>query len=140
MSSYVQFWNDADGTYYRVNFTLQQSVLSKSTGAITGATEYYLLITTTMTYPDRSKFPTFLVRTLNDVPPGDSAATDFSDLCRKYINYFINNSKLLETSSNSSSSKSLSSNSSSSSSKSSNSSSSKSLSSNSSNSSLSSHH
>ena len=116
MSSYVQFWNDADGTYYRVNFTLQQSVLSYSTGAITGGTEYYLLITTTMTYPNRSKFPTFLVRTLEDVPPGDSTATDFSDLCRKYINYFIDNSTLLESSSSSSSNSSSSSSKSSSSS------------------------
>jgi hypothetical protein len=110
MSASIQIWNDADSTYYRVTFTLNQSALSNSTGE----SEYYLIINTTMTNSDGSSLGNWMVRTLSDVPPNASPATDFSDLCRKYIDYFIAQSLLLDSSSSSSSSSNSSSSSSSS--------------------------
>jgi len=56
-----------------------------------------------MTDPQGKSLGTWMVRTLSDYPPGGHTATDFPDLCRQYINYFIDKSRLLDSSSSSSS-------------------------------------
>jgi hypothetical protein len=110
--SYVSIFNDEDNRYYRVNFDVKNSILANSN---TSTNETCLLITTTMRTGLGAAFPTFLVRTLSDVPPGETPpATDFTDLCKMYINYFLEQSTIgfSSSSSSSSSSKSVSSSSS----------------------------
>jgi len=128
--AYVSIFNDEDNRYYRVNFDVKNSILADSN---TSTNETCLLITTTLKTGLGEAFPTFLIRTLDDVPPGGTPpATDFTDLCKMYIEYFLDQSTIGLSSSSSSSSSSKSVSSSSSSSKSVSSSSSKSVSSDSS--------
>ena len=104
--AYVSIFNDEDNRYYRVNFDVKNSILADSN---TSTNETCLLITTTMRTGLGAAFPTFLIRTLDDVPPGDTPpAVDFTDLCKMYINYFLTESTI-GFSSSSSSSKSVSS-------------------------------
>lgn len=100
--AYISIFNDEDNRYYRVNFDVKNSILADSN---TSTNETCLLITTTMRTGLGAAFPTFLIRTLDDVPPGDTPpAVDFTDLCKMYINYFLTESTIGQSSSSSTSS------------------------------------
>ena len=101
--AYVSIFNDESNTYFRVNFDIKNSIISND-AETTGSYEACLIITTTLKYPDGKSFPTFLIRTLDDVPPGVVIpATNFTDLCKMYINYFLSESTVGQSSSSSSS-------------------------------------
>lgn len=129
----IYVFNEAENKTYTVTVDVFGTVVDKLLALPTdGDIDYYLKISTTMRKAvDNSAFPVSIIRTLNDVPPGYLAATDFTDLIENYIEYYMDESELgASTSSSSTSSKSSSSSSStSSSSKSSSSTSSKSSSS-----------
>ena len=119
--STVRILNDENGIYYNVNFDLQSSLLSDGSGD----NDYFIIVSTTIKDPVGASLPNYYVRTLSDLPPGGSPVTNFTDLMKEYIDYYISQSTLGQSSSSSSiSSLSSSTSSSSSSSSSSNSSSS----------------
>jgi hypothetical protein len=110
--AFVSIYNDENNAYYRVNFDLKNTVLNDGSGLY----ETYLVVYTDMRNSAGAVQPTFKVKTLDDVPPGETTAIDFSNLCSKYITYFMDQAELSKSSSSSSSSEQYSSSSSSSSS------------------------
>lgn len=110
--AFVSIYNDENNAYYRVNFDLKNTVLDDGSGAY----ETYLLVSTNMRNSLGAIQGTFKVKTLDDVPPGETTAINFSNLCSKYITYYLDQAELSKSSSSSSSSEQYSSSSSSSSS------------------------
>jgi hypothetical protein len=110
----VQIYNQGDDRQYTVTFALKSTLLKDQ--GVTGENDYYIDVSTTLTFPNKSSFGHFVVRDLSDVPPGYPVATDFSNLCSSYISYFMDQSELVYSSSSSSNSSSSSSSNSSSSS------------------------
>lgn len=107
----VTVYHEEDNAYYTVMFDLRSSLLSDGSGA----SEYYLLISTSIRKPDRSAMSTYVVKALTDVPPGYSPpAASWTELCQWYIEYYMDQAELgYSTSSSSLSTDSSSSNSSS---------------------------
>jgi hypothetical protein len=89
--------NDGD-SQYSVTFDLKVGYLSDGDGDI----ETYLYVSTTLPLEGGGSQEKFVVKTLNDVPDGYSAATSLTDLVSIYIRYYMANS--IESSSSSSSS------------------------------------
>jgi len=109
----ITIYSQEDNRSFQVNIDLSGSILDTDQGR----QEYYLTVSTSMTYPDGSLFPIFLVKTLSDVPPGYPApASDFNELINYYVDFFVAGSQIAASSSSSYSSSSSESSSSSSSS------------------------
>jgi hypothetical protein len=67
--------------------------------------QYFLDISTNMVKPDGSSFDTFQVESLSDVAPDlGSPAADWTELVRGYVDYFVSQAELGQSSSSSSSS------------------------------------
>lgn len=104
----VNIYDQGNDTTYNVSFNLKSTLLSNIDA--TGETDFYLDISTTMKKPDNTAFEHFIVRNLSDIPPGYVGdATSFSNLCSKYMTYFMDQSELIASSSSSSNSSSSSS-------------------------------
>ena len=104
----IKVYNQATNTNYTVVFNLKNTQLVDVEP--TGVEDWYLEVSTTMSQSDGTAFPHFVVRNLADLPPGYSTvATDLSNLCSKYVTYFIDTMELLVSSSSSSTSSSSSS-------------------------------
>lgn len=102
----TKIYHQEENRFYQVTADVFSSVLDDGSGEV----DYYLKISTSIRKTDGSSFPDFRVKTLNDVPPGGSApATDFSDLVDQYLNYFMTQAELGQSSSSSSNSSSSSS-------------------------------
>lgn len=91
----VKIYHDEDDREYTVNFDLRQGLLDDGSGE----SDFYIVINTTLRNALGVSYGEWRVRSLSDVPPGDSTATDFNDLCQKYIDYFMAESQLAESSS-----------------------------------------
>jgi len=102
----VKIYHDEDNRYYTVNFDLKQAILSRLPGDVIGDAQFdfYLDVSTNMRKSNGTAFSHYLVRTLDDVPPTYSTATDFGELCRFYIEYFMQTAELAMSSSSTSSS------------------------------------
>jgi hypothetical protein len=94
----VKIYDQETNSYYTVTFLLKQSILDNT---LTGDLDYYLTVNTNLK-KDGVAFPTFIVRTLSDVAPGKSTASDFNQLCRDYIDYFTAEAVMTISSSSSS--------------------------------------
>jgi len=107
--SNITFYSEQSNKQYKVNFDLKFTYHVDGVGV----NEYYLDIYTSIPKKDGSSFDHYVVRTLDDYPPGGSTATDWTDMITQYINYFVEISEQIASSSSSSSSTSSSSSSSS---------------------------
>jgi hypothetical protein len=104
----VNVYDQGTNRTYTVSFDLKSSILND--GVLPLPSDFYLDVYTSMTNAAGSSFGHYVVKTLTDTAPGVvGAANDFSDLCKQYITYFINEMELLESSSSSSESSSSSS-------------------------------
>lgn len=111
----INIYDQGTNNTYKVSFELKSTILNN--GLSPTPTDFYLDVSTTMKKTDGSSFGHYVVQSLTDTAPGIvGAANDFSDLCKQYITYFINEAQLIESSSSSSTSSSSSSSTSSSSS------------------------
>jgi len=106
----IKILHEEDGSTSSVNVILASAILSDQDMV----RDSYLLISTTIKKVDGTAFPTYLVRDLTDVAPGAGASTTFTELVNDYIDYFVNEAELGQSSSSSSNSSSSSSESSSS--------------------------
>jgi len=94
----IQILNDKTGQYYTVTVNISASLLSNGNGE----SEYYLTIATTMRKADGTVFPVYVVKTLNDVPPGSvGPAANFTELMQWYVDYFVDASAITQSSSSS---------------------------------------
>ncbi len=108
----ISIYQAEDNRTYQVTVDVFTSVLDQTylLPSNTYDIDYYLRISTTLRKSiDNSSFPTYVVRTLNDVPPGYSAASSFTELVDDYVEYFIAQAELGMSSSSSESSSSSSS-------------------------------
>ena len=104
----ILVYNQASNTKYKISFDLKNTPLVDLDPS--GESDFYILVSTTMRKPDGTAFPYFIIRDLSDIPPGTAiAGTNFSDLCTKWITYFIDTTELIASSSSSSTSSSSSS-------------------------------
>lgn len=84
------------------NYTVTLNVYSTVTeGTTDGKGEYYMTISTNYQHQGAS-FPVFVIKDLTDIAPTAPAATNFSDLVKGYLDYYINYN-IMESSSSSSS-------------------------------------
>lgn len=95
----IKIYHDEDDREYTVNFDLKSSLLNDTDAT----TDFYLVIKTTLTNVDGTSYGEWRVRTLEDVPPGGTTATDFNNLCQQYVDYFMAGAELGQSSSSSSS-------------------------------------
>ena len=101
----VQIFHEEDGSTSTVSVSLSSAILSKIDGSPADMVrDSYLLVTTSIRRADGTAFPSYLVRDLSDTAPGSGAATDFTDLVNGYIEYFVDQAELGQSSSSSSSS------------------------------------
>ncbi|MFA5312403.1 MAG: hypothetical protein WC375_03665 [Methanomassiliicoccales archaeon] len=96
----TRIYHEEEDRYYNVNYDLYSSSLNDGDGAI----DYYILVTTDMRMVNGDAFPTFRIRTLEDVPPGGTPASTFTGLLNDYISWFMEQAELGLSSSSSSSS------------------------------------
>ena len=96
----INIYSPEGAVYYQVNFNLQKSYLKDGAGD----DDIFLLIQTSIPKADGTQFPTIMVRTTADVPPGGVTATNFSNVCQQWISYFIDGGDIIASSSSSSSS------------------------------------
>lgn len=100
MAFLIPIFDKDQNATYQVRVDVVKSVDS---GTTTGEHEYYLTISTTYRHQGES-FPTFIVKSLSDEPPGFSnSPSTFSELIKDYVDYFTNYF-ILESSSSSESS------------------------------------
>jgi len=112
----IPIFNEEENKSYTMTVTLNRKSL-KQNGVAVGEAEYYLLVVTDMLKGDGSAYENFIVKDLTDVAPGAvTPAASFSALMDGYVDYFVQNSATVYSSSSSSSSEMYSSSSSSSSS------------------------
>ena len=98
----VKVFDQKNGVTRTVSFNLRIGTVADEG---TGATEYYVDVTTTIPQIDGTSFPNYTIRDLSDIPPGYVGdATSFSNLAGKYITYFLDQAELIQSSSSSSSS------------------------------------
>lgn len=105
MSSF-QIYHEEEDKNYTITLNLSNSVIfgDNSGGAEKSPkNKYYLTISTNMKKYDGSSFGTFLVEDLNDVAPGASAASTFTELIDGYVEYFLIEGEYGQSSSSSSS-------------------------------------
>ena len=95
----VRIYHDEDDREYTVNFDLKNSLLADGNGNA----DFYLVIKTSLKTVAGASFGEWRVKTLADIPPGGTIATDFNDLCNQYIDYFMAGAELAQSSSSSSS-------------------------------------
>lgn len=106
----VNVYDAGQDKTYKITFNIKSTYLNEDLGTATGLTDIYLDVSTTIKKVDGTSFGHFIVRSLDDVPPDVvSAANNFSDLCQKYISYFMDIGELIASSSSSSTSESSSS-------------------------------
>ena len=98
----VSIYNSTLNQTFTVTFNLVTNILNGDTGDFTGTNDFYLDVSTTLRITGLS-FGHYVVRTLDDVPEGYASATDFTDLCNKWMDYFLE-ATIFESSSSSSSS------------------------------------
>ena len=103
----TNIYDQGNDRTYVVSFNVKNTLLSDVDA--TGVMDYYIDVSTTMRQLDGTVYPHYVVRNLSDVPPGYDTATNFSNLCGKYISYFIDQTELIASSSSSSNSSSSSS-------------------------------
>jgi hypothetical protein len=96
----VQIFHEEDGRTSTVSINLASSILSD----MDMVRDTYLLVNTSIRKSDGSAFPAYLVRDLSDVAPGAGVATDWTELVNGYIDYFVSDAGLGQSSSSSSSS------------------------------------
>ena len=103
----VNIYDSGKDTTYKVSFEIKSTLLNNDIGDATvgtGEVDFYLDISTTMKKVDGTAFGHFIVRSYDDMPPGIAGpATDFTDMCEQYIQYFIDTAELIASSSSSSS-------------------------------------
>ena len=98
----VNIYNQDEDKTYTVSFDLKNTFLKDVVDG--DQIDYYLSVSTSMKKIDGTAFPRYVVKNLGDLPPGYAgAANSFSDLCQKYITYFMDTSELIVSSSSSSS-------------------------------------
>jgi hypothetical protein len=101
----VQIFHEEDSSRSTVTVNIASAILSTVGGSPADMVrDTYLLVTTTLRRVDGTAFPTFLVRDLSDTAPGSPAASDFTELVNTYIDYFVDQAELGQSSSSSSSS------------------------------------
>ena len=101
----IQVYVEEQNRNYNVTVNLVNGVLDDGTGD----SIYYLTLSTTLTYPDGTRFPTYVIQDLTDTPPGYGAAATFTELVNDYIGYFLVQGEVGQSSSSSSTSESSSS-------------------------------
>lgn len=111
----IRIFHDEDNRYYTVNFDLKFGVMV-DIGSPDGSQDFYIDVYTDVKKTDGTSFSHYTVRSLADVPPTYSTAADFGELCRDYVEYFMVQGEMAQSSSSSTSSSSSSTSSSSSSS------------------------
>jgi len=94
----IQIFHEETGSTYNVSVVLSSSILSNSNMT----RDSYLILTTTIPKLDRTSYPSYLIRDLSDTAPGAGAANDFTELVNGYIEYFVSESQLGQSSSSSS--------------------------------------
>ena len=94
----IQVYHEENNRTYQVNVVLNRTLLSDGSGSA----EEYLLISTTIRKADGTAFGTYRVKDLTDVPPGYPTASDFTELVNDYIEYFMDQAQLGQSSSSSS--------------------------------------
>lgn len=107
----ISIYQEEDNKTYQVSVDINSSILDLVNGSPSnGDIDYYLKITTTLKKSsDGSSFPTYVIRNMSDVPDGYSTATTFTELVDDYVQYFIDQAQLGQSSSSSESSSSSSS-------------------------------
>ena len=97
--STIKVFDQSSGTTRTISFNLRTGIIADD---LTGSTVYYIDISTDIPRIDGTSFPAYTVESLSDIPPGYVGdATNFSNLCGKYITYFLDQSELIESSSSS---------------------------------------
>lgn len=99
----ISIYQEEDNKTYQVSVDINSSILDLVNGSPSnGDTDYYLKITTTLKKSDGSSFPTYVIRNMSDVPDGYSTASTFTELVDDYVQYFIDQAQLGQSSSSSS--------------------------------------
>jgi len=100
----ISIYQAEDNKTYQVSVDINSSILDMVDGSPSDCqTDYYLKITTTLKKAiDNSSHPIYIIRTLSDVPTGYLPASTFTELVDDYVEYFINQAELGQSSSSSS--------------------------------------
>jgi len=97
----IRIYHQDTNNYYSIDFDLQQAILDTTVDV---ETEYWLVVSTNIPNSQGGYFPEFIVKSLEDVPPGYSPpASDFNELCKWYYEYITVESQITNSSSSSSS-------------------------------------
>lgn len=76
------------------DYTITANLGSTALTTNDGSHEYYLKIATDLRTPMGVAFPTYIIKTLADVPPTYATATSFTELMGFYIEYLVSESQL----------------------------------------------
>jgi hypothetical protein len=100
----ISIYQAEDNKTYQVSVDINTAILDRVNGSPSDyQADYYLKITTTMRKAvDGSAHPIYIIRTLSDVPTGYLPATTFTELVDDYVQYFIDQAELGQSSSSSS--------------------------------------
>jgi len=103
----VRVYNETDNRIYTVTMDIFTSVLDKvhglSSDGANGAVDFYMRVSTTMRRSsDNSALPEFIIRDLTDVPPGYATALNFTELFDDYVEYYVDQAELGQSTSSSS--------------------------------------
>jgi hypothetical protein len=100
----ISVYQAEDNKTYQVSVDINTAILDRVNGSPSDCqADYYLKITTTMRKAvDGSAHPIYIIRTLSDVPTGYLPATTFTELVDDYVQYFIDQAELGQSSSSSS--------------------------------------
>jgi hypothetical protein len=103
----ISVYHPENNRTYQVTVDIYSGVMDQNSEI---GSDYYFRISTTMRkQSDNSAFPVYVIRSLSDVAPGFPVATSFTQLINDYVQYFINEQELGQSSSSSSESSSSSS-------------------------------
>ena len=96
----VRIYNQEQNRFFNINFDLRQNIVSDGSDV---EVDYFLVVSTNIPRPDGSRFPTYTVKDLSDIPEDVEMSSEeienFTDLCRAYVSYFTVYGQQVESSS-----------------------------------------
>ncbi len=101
----INIYNDEDNRTYQVNFDLKTGLVIESQTTTPGVVDYWLEVYTNIPKADGTRFTRSIVRSLSDIPPSEvTPATDLAELVAMWVEYFMTQAELAQSSSSTSSS------------------------------------
>ena len=93
----IQIFHEETGSTSTVTVTLNSAIMSDADMT----RDTYLILTTTIPQAGGGSYPAYIIRTLADTAPTYPTASNFTELIDGYVEYFVDQSQLGQSSSSS---------------------------------------